>query len=606
MLSYRILVQYDNRTAKVIPSTGSGIGATTVRAPRGTVVPTYFKAGQTKRFFELCGDPGPAYPDLLEAAYFLENYPLWVSAPSKFGRYGGVILGNAATVKLPGGVAAIPTSGTTFTVYEIIGVGDGVTTSFGKTLNGGTRYIANSAFIVKNGVPLAIGTNTGSTTEAITGTGLTSCSLVVATGVMAMVFAAAPLTGDLIETSYTISVAADTAVLFSRAPQADYLAVQVSQDAVSKKMTVVLSGNDGSGTFLTKNTYTFSMVPGSKDNYGNPDRLDQVINSTDDYLVSFLVKSVNPTTYTADVTNFNFNGGSRGLAIVGSDLASAAAQFAQSRKYPADVFFDNSAAPEVGTAFATLRGSGQQYSKYLLPSLNVPSETVLLTPTPVSDRGIKYFWNWGKVINPYNAYGPTWTSLIGEIAKNELDNVVKAFGGRSVSWVNENDIGGQLISGRVLEMTYDPDQATLKALDIAGINAITMDPTYGVMIMSEKTSVKSLSDYSYGSYSGALDYIVRNVVEQALPPQIEKFNDDGHRATVKRNCENIIQPMTLRPNNCIFQYAVKCDDQNNDSVVLDNEQFVIQIAIKLTRKARVLIISLINTPQGIDISTVFS
>jgi hypothetical protein len=606
MLSYRILVQYDNRTAKVIPSTGSGIGAMTVRSPRGTLAPTYFKAGQTKRLFELCGDPGPAYPDLLEAAYFLENYPLWVSAPSKFGRYGGVILGNAATVKLPGGVAAIPTSGTTFTVYETIGVGDGVTTSFGKTLSSGTRYVANSAAIVSNGVPLAAPTNTGTTTETITGTGLTSCSLIVATGVMAMVFAAAPLAGAVIETSYTISVAADTAVLFSRAPQSDYLAVLVTQDTVTKKLTVVLSGNDGSGTYLTKKTFTFSMVPGSKDNYGNPDRLDQVITSDDDYLVPFLVKTVNPTAYTADVTNFNLNGGSRGLATIGSDLASAVAQFAQARKYPADVFFDNSAAVEVGTAFATLRGSGQQYSKYLLPNLNVPSATVLLTPTPVSDRGVKYFWNWGKVINPYNAYGPAWTSLIGEIAKNELDNVVTAFGGRAVSWINENGVGGQMTSGRVLEMAYDPDQATLKQLDQAGINAITMDPTYGVMIMSEKTSVKSLSDYSYGSYSGALDYIVRNIVEQALPPQIEKFNDDGHRATVKRNCENIIQPMTLRPNNCIFQFAVKCDDQNNDSVVLDNEQFVVQVAIKLTRKARTIILSVINTPQGIDITTVFA
>jgi len=604
-LSWRILVQYDNQSGKVLASSGSGIGTTTVRSDRGTTIPTYFMAGQTKRLMELCGDAGPHNPDLLEAAFYLENYPLWVSAPSKGGRFGGIILGAAGTAPLPGGVSSIPTSGTSFTVFESIGVGDGTTVAFGKTIAGHARYVANSGAVVVNAVPLASPSNTGTGTETITATGLTSCSLAASTGVLAMVFAAAPAIGQVVELAYTLNVVADTAVLFSRAPQADYIHVQTSQDATSKLLSVAVLGMDNTGALVPKTTYTFSMVNGTKDNYGNPNYIAQVIIKSD-WIVAFPIARTNPTTWTNDVSSVAFTGGTRGLVIAGSDMASALAQFASSRTYPADVFFDNSGLPEVGVAFAALRSSGQLYSKYILALPKEDATTALASPTPVSDRGIKYFWNWGLVTNQYNAFGPAWTSLIGEVAKNETDNVVQAFGGRAVSWIQENGIGGQLTSGRVLEMAYDPDQATLKLLDAAGINAITNDPNYGVMIMSEKTSVKSLSDYSFGSYSGALDYIVMNVVTQVLPPQIEKFNDDTHRATVKRNIENIIHPMTIRPNNCVYKFAVKCDDQNNDATVLNNEQFVVAIALQLTRKSRTIILTVINSPMGIDISTAFA
>lgn len=174
------------------------------------------------------------------------------------------------------------------------------------------------------------------------------------------------------------------------------------------------------------------------------------------------------------------------------------------------------------------------------------------------------------------------------------------------AWIDENGMGGEMSSGRIVEMLYSADEAQLEAMDNARFNPIVQDPVYGILIKSRRTTQLALTDYSFIDYSGAADYILRNVIQQVLPYQLIKFNDTPHRDSVSTRTRNIIAPMTLTPTNVIYDYAVKCDDENNSGDVLDREEFVLSVAVQFTRKSRTIIFNFINTPVSSEIEEAFA
>jgi hypothetical protein len=621
-LGGRVTVLFNNKTSQTKSDSGVGRGATVVRSLRGTLTPTYFSTGQTARMRELCGEPGPTYPDLLEALYYVQFYGIWVSCPSKNARYGGAYLTATGTKSLPGGMSSLPAavSGgaetvTQITLIEKLGTGDGTTTSFGKTLSGLSGYIKNSVRILLVGTSLIGQTVTEATgTETIATTSQGSGSLIESSGVLSFTFTTAPTAGQVIEASYTFDLTQVNALalFMSRGPQADYIALENSYSTSTKLFTSAIYGYDSSGTAVLKETVDWSPIQGTEDGNGKAVYGPLLFNDgDDDYVRVYPVADATVTSFTKDSTYVPFAGGSRGDAVVASDVVSGFEKYASQRLYPADVIFDVTALTGVGTEFQTLRnggvpGIGQATSKYLLPmSYETYSEAETDITSFPADRGIMVYWNWGLVNNQFNSNGNAWTPLMGEVAKKHADNFTYAFGGKAVSWYDENNVGGRLSSGRVLEMAYDIDSDVESDLIALGINPIIMDPSAGVMIRSERTTYTPLCDYAYGSYSGSLDYIVKHVINDVLPPQIDKFNDDSHRETVSDAIGGIIKPMTIRPRNVIYAYQVKCDGDNNDETVLANDQFVIQVAIQVTRMSRWIIITFINSNAGTDITLAF-
>ena len=116
----------------------------------------------------------------------------------------------------------------------------------------------------------------------------------------------------------------------------------------------------------------------------------------------------------------------------------------------------------------------------------------------------------------YNTTGAVISTPMGEVASANARIVVNAFGGIAPAWINENGMGGQLSGGRIIKAVYDVTDAQTKELDDACINPIAYDPSFGPMILSRRTSVSGLSDYSYIDNVGAIDYIVSNIVKKCL------------------------------------------------------------------------------------------
>ena len=114
------------------------------------------------------------------------------------------------------------------------------------------------------------------------------------------------------------------------------------------------------------------------------------------------------------------------------------------------------------------------------------------------------------------------------------------------------------------------------------------------------------SDYSFNDFSGAMDYILKNVIKNALPYQLVKMNDATHRNIVRSRVEAVVKPMTVAPYNVIDAYAIKCDSANNNDDVMNQQGMVVELAVRFTSKTDWITFNFINTPYGVEIEEAFN
>jgi hypothetical protein len=191
---------------------------------------------------------------------------------------------------------------------------------------------------------------------------------------------------------------------------------------------------------------------------------------------------------------------------------------------------------------------------------------------------------------------------MGRVAGKHAD-MVDVYNGLAPAWIDENNHGGQLGSG-IISMVNDLSESELQDADNNQINAITFSPQYGVMIMSHRTSATVLSDYSWIAHSRVADYIISNVVNQALPFQITKLNDINHRNLVKSKAESIINPLLAPPNALLREAVVKCDAENNNDAILAQRKFVLGVAVKFTPTSEYIKFIFVNVNQQTSVNEV--
>jgi len=131
-------------------------------------------------------------------------------------------------------------------------------------------------------------------------------------------------------------------------------------------------------------------------------------------------------------------------------------------------------------------------------------------------------------------------------------------------------------------MKYEFTQAQLEAFDTIGLNPITMDPTYGLMVVSQKTTQDpdNLSDWSYLGHSMAFDLFKREVRDNVMVPQIGKPNDSYYQAMRQRQVEALLNRRTggAEP----IWAAGKVEVANvNTSDVKAQRKFAIRVTVKV-------------------------
>jgi hypothetical protein len=391
------------------------------------------------------------------------------------------------------------------------------------------------------------------------------------------------------------------ALIGMRFPCADYMATAIYKSENEGKLILDLRYIK-KGAYYRQSGYPveFSLTKGTVNGSGANIYIEEVLKS-DDFI--FGIPSPNNQfdwdTWTGGSDDLvNFEGGDRGVPCTGQMLVEGWEQFKEFKKYPADIYFDVTADPLIPPEFSALRSSAAPYRRFLYPYPITIHPGEITAPPNVQNRGICAFWGSAYIMNQYEPTGNVLSTLMGEAASRYADARVLSFGGRAVACGDENQVGGQLNQGRIVNFFYDAKEDEMQRLDKYRINPIVLNELFGPMVASRRTTDTSDTDYSYSDYSMLMDYAIERIINEVLPYQLIKFNDDNHRAVVRAKADLILKPMTQVPNNVIRDYAIKCDSENNGDDVLTRQEFVLTIAIKVTPKSEFIVFNFINSAQG--------
>jgi hypothetical protein len=390
------------------------------------------------------------------------------------------------------------------------------------------------------------------------------------------------------------------AIIGMRFPCDDFLAAAVYKAENEGNLILDLQYKK-KGVYFQQSGYPieFSLIPGTLNGSGQLIYAPELLR-TDDFI--YILPNPEATmdwdVWTGSSDDLvDFKGGFRGAACTGQLLVEGWEQFKEFKKFPADIYFDTTADPFIAAEMSVLRAE-IPYRRFLYPQPMGIRPNEIDSPPMVQNRGIGTFWGAAYIMNLYEPTGNQLSTLMGEVASRYADARVFSFGGRAVAWGDENQVGGQLNQGRIVKFLYDAKEDEMKQLDKYRVNPIVLNELFGPMVASRRTTDTSETDYSYEDYSMIIDYCVERIVNEVLPYQLIKFNDDNHRGVVRAKAELILKPLIQPPNNVIRDFAIKCDGENNGDDVLTRQEFVLTVAIKVTPKSEFIVFSFINSSQG--------
>jgi hypothetical protein len=582
--------------------------------------PVKINRGETERIRQLFS--ADRY-EVLEAIAYNNKYPLWISAPSSGGSNAAILLTDAGLLPIPIVLGGDPDKLDMSNLWMqfFAGVSDGTTQAwnlnFPKALM--PDPVTNPGYIPQ--AKVIIGDEPHDAT--LTWDGALSGFRISVPNIGSGTVSPPPMPSDDYVVEWTFDLGhvpakgvkfaarftTDTtkltervyALIGMRFPCADYMATAIYKSENEGNLILDLRYIK-KGVYYQQSGYPveFSLTKGTVNGSGVNIYIEEVL-KFDDFI--FGIPSPDNQfdwdTWTGGSNDLvDFKGGDRGVPCTGQMLVDGWEQFKEFKKYPADIYFDVTADPLIPSEFSALRSSAAPYRRFLYPYPMTIRPSEITAPPNIQNRGICAFWGSAYIMNLYEPTGNLLSTLMGEVASRYADARVLSFGGRAVAWGDENQVGGQLNQGRIVSFFYDAKEDEMQQLDKYRINPIILNELFGPMVASRRTTDTSDTDYSYSDYSMLMDYAIERIINEVLPYQLIKFNDDNHRAVVRAKAELILKPMTQLPNNVIRDYAIKCDSENNGDDVITRQEFVLAVAIKVTPKSEFALFIFTNSAQG--------
>jgi len=607
--SWRITTNFIDATERADTSVQI-YGATAIVAPKGPKDWIFFEKGSTQQILNTFGYPSVDYPTIQDAIDFNLKTGMFISAPYKAGKYGGVFVTKEGTIPFVSGFTtkSITDYSAIDCVYNAF-ITDGQNGNYTGTLPNIKYYNANSIGILINGVEesLTPETNTGDPNvfKYVCDSGVILLNIL--TGEIYFSFTVIPAKGTSVDFTYTINLEnLIYFILFERDQKKADLKVQITAD------------EDNAGFFyihvyrynpiekvyleLPESPYYFSLDPLGKDGFGNNVYVGNVFNPDNQLLFEPVMVDETFTTFVNDTAPVMVSGGNRGESITGVDLASVYEDLKDKNKYPVKIVFDGTAKPEVATKFENLRQSELKRVRFMLCTTNSPATSILASPNSfaneTSDRGIYYYClNWG--IHKDIFMGKNFLcSNMGLIAGKMADVLIYGPGGNP-AWIDENGKGGQLGSS-IIKFMYGATESQLQALDKARLNPVVYDKSYGPIIKSWRTRQTRLSDYAYIPQSSLADWIVDRIETEVLPLQLGKEIDDFHMTVVKNKSEQILQSVSQ----WLEEFYVLCDRSNNTEATRAQQKFILTIGVVFVGYTNTIEFNFINTPAGTSVEEV--
>ena len=244
-----------------------------------------------------------------------------------------------------------------------------------------------------------------------------------------------------------------------------------------------------------------------------------------------------------------------------------------------EIFINPSDSPSGTSAFFNIAGT-QELSRCIFSDLIAPAAAVEALPQLTQGSNYIALTNTFTRKSAYTresfqsnlsgAYG----LMIGRIIDEKL-------GGAAPMFLNQGGttgIGGQLpITGAKPLYKYTKGQLTY--LDTANYNPIILDPSFGVMVTSQKTCKGGeLSDWSYIGHTSAFLKFQRDVRDQVMIPQIGKPNNPTYRELRLNQVSSLFRPRTEGTGRIWAAGVASVDDSDE---ILQQRKFVLIVQVKV-------------------------
>jgi hypothetical protein len=266
---------------------------------------------------------------------------------------------------------------------------------------------------------------------------------------------------------------------------------------------------------------------------------------------------------------------------------------------PAMVFVEPTGHEALKESIYDLRASTHKMATYLAPRKLSGSERADLNSIVVTGR----ITGTAQTVNEFlrkDIYTGKkyWTSLVGAYGAKCMRIIEGKLGGWAPMFTDIGGYGGQLpvtVERAKYEFTAEEQQI----LDEKGLNPIILDPTYGVMVISQKTTQDpdNLSDWSYLGHSMAFDLFKREIRDNVMIPQIGKPNDSYYQAMRQRQCEAILNRRTGGTQPIWAAGKVEIANVNTDDIKAQRK-FKIKITVKVNIFSEWVELEFVNVSQS--------
>lgn len=195
-----------------------------------------------------------------------------------------------------------------------------------------------------------------------------------------------------------------------------------------------------------------------------------------------------------------------------------------------------------------------------------------------------------------------WSNLTGAYTSMMLSALDRRYGGAALMYLNDGDgLGGQLgVSVRRMRKSFSKDQ--LSYLDVANYNPVIKDPSYGLMVVGQKTCAGGeLSDWSYVGHMSAFLEAIREAENVIMIPQLGKANNPYYRELREIQGNDILRKRTEGLSRIwAAAEASTSTTEVNTTAILTARKFAIRMRVKVDIFSEGVDLILINVDQSTE------
>lgn len=191
-----------------------------------------------------------------------------------------------------------------------------------------------------------------------------------------------------------------------------------------------------------------------------------------------------------------------------------------------------------------------------------------------------------------------WVNIAGDVAGLRADTSTR----REIWWASAGIERGQMKN--TIKLAFNPTQGERDLLYKNKINPIVSFPGQGnAIVWGQKTLQSKASAFDRINVRGLFNTLERAISIMAKNYVFE-INDDFTRSRFESTVNTYLRE--IKANRGVYDFYVRCNDQNNTPQVVDSNQFIADIAIKPTRTAEFITLNFIAVSTGVEFNEIFA